>query len=105
MGKVKAKLWTNQYLIIILLSLVMFASFYMITAGFPIFVSTISDNPAIAGIMTTTLMVASLHYALLCKCDHPKSEYEIAPYYFPDLFFGHNRSYFCKHVHRIFNSD
>ena len=60
MGKVKAKLWTNQYLIIILLSLVMFASFYMITAGFPIFVSTISDNPAIAGIMTTTLMTASL---------------------------------------------
>ena len=60
MGKEKAKLWTNQYLIIILLSLVMFASFYMITAGFPIFVSTISDNPAIAGIMTTTLMVASL---------------------------------------------
>ena len=60
MGKVKAKLWTNQYVIIILLSLVMFASFYMITAGFPIFVSTISDNPTIAGIMTTTLMVASL---------------------------------------------
>ena len=60
MGKVKAKLWTNQYVIIILLSLVMFASFYMITAGFPIFVSTISDNPTIAGVMTTTLMVASL---------------------------------------------
>ncbi|WP_335422145.1 MFS transporter [Bacillus sp. JJ1566] len=60
MGKGKGKLWTNQYVIIILLSLVMFASFYMITAGFPIFVSTISDNPAIAGIMTTTLMVASL---------------------------------------------
>ncbi|MEH7237646.1 MFS transporter [Bacillus sp. JJ1562] len=60
MGKKKGKLWTNQYVIIILLSLVMFAAFYMITAGFPIFVSTISDNPAIAGIMTTTLMVASL---------------------------------------------
>lgn len=60
MGKVKVKLWTNQYLIIILLSLVMFSSFYMITAGFPIYVSTISDNPAIAGIMTTTLMTASL---------------------------------------------
>ncbi|RDU38150.1 MFS transporter [Neobacillus piezotolerans] len=56
----KVKLWTNQYVIIILLSLVMFASFYMITAGFPIFVSTISKNPAIAGIMTTTLMLASL---------------------------------------------
>ena len=60
MAEKKVKLWTNQYLIIILLSLVMFSSFYMITAGFPIFVSTISDNPAIAGIMTTTLMVASL---------------------------------------------
>ena len=60
MGKKKVKLWTNQYLIIVILSLVMFSSFYMITAGFPIFVSTISDNPAIAGIMTTTLMLASL---------------------------------------------
>src|SRR6476660_9526218 len=60
MGKRKGKLWTNQYVIIVLWSLVMFASFYMITAGFPIFVSTISKNPAIAGIMTTTLMVASL---------------------------------------------
>ncbi|MFS0821799.1 MFS transporter [Bacillus sp. 1P02SD] len=60
MGIKKGKLWTNQYVIIILLSLVMFASFYMITAGFPIFVSTISDNPAIAGTMTTTLMLASL---------------------------------------------
>ncbi|MDW0117473.1 MFS transporter [Sporosarcina thermotolerans] len=61
MGKLKkAKLWTNQYVIIILLSLVMFSAFYMITAGFPIFVSTVSNNPAIAGIMTTTLMLASL---------------------------------------------
>ncbi|AXI09279.1 MFS transporter [Oceanobacillus zhaokaii] len=60
MGKIKVKLWTNQYLIIIVLSLVMFASFYMITAGFPIFVSTINDNPTIAGTMTTTLMLASL---------------------------------------------
>lgn len=60
MVKVKVKLWTNQYVIIILLSLVMFCSFYMITAGFPIFVSTFNDNPAIAGIMTTTLMLASL---------------------------------------------
>ncbi|RHW37523.1 MFS transporter [Lysinibacillus yapensis] len=60
MDKAKVKLWTNQYFIIVILSLVMFTSFYMITAGFPIFVSTISDNPAMAGIMTTTLMLASL---------------------------------------------
>ncbi|WP_246096981.1 MFS transporter [Psychrobacillus soli] len=60
MDNEKTKLWTNQYIVIVLLALVMFASFYMITAGFPIFVSTISDNPAIAGIMTTTLMTASL---------------------------------------------
>lgn len=60
MNREKVKLWTKQYLIIVLLSLVMFTSFYMITAGFPIFVSTITNNPAIAGIMTTTLMLASL---------------------------------------------
>lgn len=60
MLKLKGKLWTNQYVIIILLSLVMFAAFYMITAGFPIFVQSVSDNPAIAGVMTTTLMLASL---------------------------------------------
>ncbi|MDM5333823.1 MFS transporter [Ureibacillus composti] len=60
MDQLKVKLWTNQYIIIVILSLVIFASFYMITAGFPIFVSTITDNPAIAGTMTTTLMVASL---------------------------------------------
>ncbi|MGE7666932.1 MFS transporter [Ureibacillus composti] len=60
MDQVKVKLWTSQYIIIVILSLVIFAAFYMITAGFPIFVSTITDNPAIAGTMTTTLMVASL---------------------------------------------
>lgn len=60
MGKIKVKLWTNQYVIIILLSLVMFSAFYMITAGFPIYVASFSDNPALAGIMTTTLMTASL---------------------------------------------
>src|SRR6478609_8172366 len=38
----------------------MFVAFYMITAGFPLYVSTISNNPALAGTMTTTLMVASL---------------------------------------------
>lgn len=38
----------------------MFTAFYMITAGFPIYVSSISNDPAIAGIMTTTLMLASL---------------------------------------------
>lgn len=60
MGRIKVKLWTNQYVVIILLSLVMFMSFYMITAGFPIYVARFSNNPALAGIMTTALMTASL---------------------------------------------
>lgn len=38
----------------------MFVVFYMITSGFPIYTSTISDDPTITGIMTTTLMTASL---------------------------------------------
>ena len=37
-----------------------FVACYMITAGFPLYVSTISNNPAFAGTMTTTLMTASL---------------------------------------------
>jgi MFS family permease len=59
MNQVKVKLWTGQYMIIVVSSLVLFAAFYMITAGFPLYVTTISDNPAIAGTMTTTLMTAS----------------------------------------------
>ncbi len=60
MNQPKGKLWTSQYTSIILSSLVMFAAFYMITSGFPLYVSTISNNPAIAGTLTTTLMTASL---------------------------------------------
>ena len=60
MNQPKVKLWTSQYTSIILSSLVMFAAFYMITSGFPLYVSTISNNPAIAGTLTTTLMTASL---------------------------------------------
>ncbi|WP_066249674.1 MFS transporter [Neobacillus drentensis] len=60
MNQTKVKLWTGQYTSIIISSLVMFAAFYMITSGFPLYVSTISNNPAIAGTLTTTLMTASL---------------------------------------------
>lgn len=59
MNQVKVKLWTGQYTTIVVSALVLFAAFYMITAGFPLYVTTISNNPAIAGIMTTTLMTAS----------------------------------------------
>ena len=60
MNQTKVKLWTGQYIAIISSTLIMFVAFYMITAGFPLHVSTISNNPALAGTMTTTLMVASL---------------------------------------------
>ena len=60
MNQTKVKLWTGQYIAIIISTLIMFVAFYMITAGFPLHVSTISNNPALAGTMTTTLMTASL---------------------------------------------
>jgi MFS family permease len=60
LNQTKVKLWTGQYTSIIISSLVMFAALYMITSGFPLYVSTISNNPAIAGTLTTTLMTASL---------------------------------------------
>lgn len=58
--KMKVKLWTSQYFNIVILAFIIFSAFYMITAAFPIFVATVTNNPAIAGIMTTTLMTASL---------------------------------------------
>ena len=60
MNQTKVKLWTSQYIAIIISTLIMFVAFYMITSGFPLYVSTISNNPALAGTMTTTLMAASL---------------------------------------------
>ena len=60
LNQTKVKLWTGQYTSIIISSLIMFAALYMITSGFPLYVSTISNNPAIAGTLTTTLMTASL---------------------------------------------
>jgi MFS family permease len=60
LNQTKVKLWTGQYIAIIISTLIMFVAFYMITAGFPLYVSTISNNPALAGTMTTTLMTASL---------------------------------------------
>ena len=60
MNQTKVKLWTSQYTAIISSTLIMFAAFYMITSGFPLYVSTISNDPAIAGTLTTTLMTASL---------------------------------------------
>lgn len=59
MNQVKVKLWTGQYTTIVVSSLVLFAAFYMITAGFPLYVTTISNNPSIAGTMATALMTAS----------------------------------------------
>lgn len=60
MEKAKVRLWTSEYSIIIVLSFILFVTFYMITSGLPVFISTFNDNPAIAGIMTTTLMITSL---------------------------------------------
>ncbi|KMY50955.1 MFS transporter [Peribacillus loiseleuriae] len=56
----KEKLWTRQYITIVLSTLILFIGFYMLTAGFSIHITEISKNPALAGSMTTAFMIASL---------------------------------------------
>lgn len=60
MNEVKEKLWTGQYTTIVLSTLILFIGFYMLTAGFSIHITDISNKPTLAGSMTTAFMIASL---------------------------------------------
>lgn len=60
MNDVKEKLWTRQYTTIVLSTLILFIGFYMLTAGFSIHITEISNKPTLAGSMTTAFMIASL---------------------------------------------
>lgn len=71
----------------------MFAAFYMITSGFPLYVSTISNNPAIAGTLTTTLMTASLITRFFASVLIQKNKYESTSSCINHLFYGDYCSY------------
>ncbi|MED3780051.1 MFS transporter [Heyndrickxia sporothermodurans] len=54
------KLWTGQYVAIVLMACLFFLCLQLLTAGFPAFITDIKNNPAQGGLMTTVFMVAAI---------------------------------------------
>ncbi|WP_199425976.1 MFS transporter [Thermaerobacillus caldiproteolyticus] len=55
-----SKLWTAQFVAIILMAFLFFCCLQLLTAGFPAFVSHVNHNPAQAGMMTTAFMISAI---------------------------------------------
>ncbi|WP_174614216.1 MFS transporter [Virgibacillus ihumii] len=54
------KLWTLQFLAIIVMAFLFFLCLQLLTAGFPAYITSIKNNPAQAGLMTTVFMAAAI---------------------------------------------
>ncbi|WHX41578.1 MFS transporter [Mesobacillus sp. AQ2] len=55
-----SKLWTAQFMAILLMAFLFFICLQLLTAGFPAFITDIKNNPAQGGLMTTVFMVAAI---------------------------------------------
>lgn len=55
-----SKLWTVQFIAIVLMAFLFFVSVQLLTAGFPAFITDIKQNPTQAGLMTTIFMLAAI---------------------------------------------
>ncbi|KRG14055.1 MFS family permease [Lederbergia galactosidilyticus] len=60
MNKVKEKLWTKQYILVISMTIIFFLSMQSLLGGFPIYVANITADPASGGLMTTSFMLAAV---------------------------------------------
>lgn len=58
--KQESKLWTGQFVILLLIGLIFFVGIQVLTAGFPAYITDIKNNPAQGGLMTTVFMVAAI---------------------------------------------
>ncbi|MGP9041829.1 MFS transporter [Cytobacillus kochii] len=54
------KLWTRQYIMALMLTFLFFLSLQSLLGGFPIYVTTLSNNPTYGGLMTTAFMIAAV---------------------------------------------
>lgn len=54
------KLWTGQYIAIVLMAFLFFMSLQLLTAGFPAFILELKQNPTQGGLMTTVFMLAAI---------------------------------------------
>lgn len=55
-----SRLWTPQFILIIIVTFLFFLCLQMLTAGFPVFVTGLLSNPAEGGLMTTVFMLAAI---------------------------------------------
>lgn len=60
MNELKPRLWTVQYFLVVFITFLFFLCLHMMNAGFPIFVTQLSGNPAIGGTMMTAFMMAAI---------------------------------------------
>ncbi|GAA0589160.1 MFS transporter [Virgibacillus siamensis] len=54
------KLWTSQFLAIVVMAFLFFLCLQLLTAGFPAYITSIKNDPAQAGLMTTVFMAAAI---------------------------------------------
>ena len=58
--KQTSKLWTAQFMAIVIMAFLFFLCLQLLTAGFPAFITDMKNNPAQGGLMTTVFMVAAI---------------------------------------------
>ncbi|MFC4557445.1 MFS transporter [Virgibacillus kekensis] len=55
-----SKLWTSQFVVIVIMAFLFFLCLQILTAGFPAYITEIKNNPTQAGLMTTVFMGAAI---------------------------------------------
>ncbi|WP_077327945.1 MFS transporter [Virgibacillus siamensis] len=54
------KLWTPQFLAIVVMAFLFFLCLQLLTAGFPAYITSVKNDPTQAGLMTTVFMAAAI---------------------------------------------
>lgn len=60
MRKTTSRLWTSQFIVIVVMAFLFFLCLQLLTAGFPAYIMDIKKNPTQAGLMTTVFMGAAI---------------------------------------------
>lgn len=56
----KPRLWTKQFSLIVMITFLFFLAMHILNAGFPVYLTEMSNNPALGGTMTTAFMLAAI---------------------------------------------
>lgn len=55
-----SKLWTGQFIAIVVMAFLFFLCLQLLTAGFPAYITEVKQNPTQGGLMTTVFMIAAI---------------------------------------------